>query len=69
MILDCIDLVSYDHNINEKLETSVHNRNKATQHFLLSMCKVTPRTLSLFDTSDFTRGVYLKHQINYDTDI
>ena len=32
-------------------------------------CKVTPRTLSLFDTSDFTRGVYLKHQINYDADI
>ena len=32
-------------------------------------CKVTPRTLTLFDTSDFTRGVYLKHQINYDTDI
>ena len=29
-------------------------------------CKVTSRTLSLFDTSDFTRGVYLKQQINYD---
>ena len=33
------------------------------------MCKVTPMTLTLFDTSDFTRGVYLKDQINYDTDI
>ena len=32
-------------------------------------CKVTPRTLSPFDTSDFTRGVYLKQQINYDADI